>query len=69
MAELGNAPGLWAFSTMNRRRWKTRYRITLVRRHRTIDFAKYNPQIPLPFVLSFRPERGQEDEREIRDER
>jgi hypothetical protein len=54
---------------MNRRRWKTRYRITLVRRHRTIDFAKYNPQIPLPFARSFRPARAQEDEREVRDER
>ena len=54
---------------MNRRRWKTRYRITLVRRHRIVDFAKYNPQIPLPFAQSFRPARAQEDEREIRDER
>jgi hypothetical protein len=54
---------------MNRRRWKTRYRITLVRRHRTVDFAKYNPQIPLPFARSFGPARSQEDEREIREER
>ncbi|MGE4660860.1 MAG: hypothetical protein AAEJ16_08755 [Arenicellales bacterium] len=53
---------------MNRSRWSTRYRIHRIRRRRSYDFDRYNPQIPLPFSQSFRPSRIDEDIRSKREE-
>ncbi|HJP06812.1 MAG: hypothetical protein GY889_08310 [Proteobacteria bacterium] len=54
---------------MNPRRWKTHQRIIRLRRRRSVDFAKYNPQMPLPFARSFRPTGFETDPRDSRQER
>ncbi|MGB1446582.1 MAG: hypothetical protein ACPG76_03075 [Arenicellales bacterium] len=46
---------------MNRSRWSTRRRIHRIRRRRSHDFDRYNPQLPLPFSQSFRPSGADED--------
>lgn len=54
-------------NALNRSKWNTRQRIQRIRRRRTHDFDRYNPQIPLPFSQSFRPSHNEGD-REKREE-
>jgi len=46
---------------MNIPRSRIRYRVNRIRRRRSHDFDRYNPQMPLPFSQSFRPSGADED--------